>query len=134
VKWLLAIPYFVVLFFLSIAAFFAVVIAWFAILIAGRYPRGLFDYVVGVGGGSGSRRTPSFWSPTDTRRSPSTELSGRPGVRSRALVARPDVGCADPGRFEGTIWCEELRAVHSASSAVTFRRGVLPSGRQGRLA
>ena len=49
VKWLLAIPHFIVLFFLSIGAFFAVVIAWFAILFTGRYPRGLFDYVVGVG-------------------------------------------------------------------------------------
>ena len=49
VKWLLAIPHFVVLFFLSIGAVFAVIIAWFAIVFTGRYPRGLFDYVVGVG-------------------------------------------------------------------------------------
>jgi hypothetical protein len=49
VKWLLAIPHFFVLVFLSLGAFFAVVIAWFAILFTGRYPRGLFDYVVGVG-------------------------------------------------------------------------------------
>jgi hypothetical protein len=49
VKWLLAIPHYIVLFFLSIGAFFAVVIAWFAILFTGRYPRELFDYVVGVG-------------------------------------------------------------------------------------
>jgi hypothetical protein len=49
VKWLLAIPHYVVLFFLSIAAFFAVIFAWFAILFTGRYPRGLFDFVVGVG-------------------------------------------------------------------------------------
>jgi hypothetical protein len=49
VKWLLAIPHFVVLFFLSVGAVVAVVIAWFAILVTGRYPRGLFDYVVGVG-------------------------------------------------------------------------------------
>ena len=48
-KWFLAIPHYVVLFFLSIGAFFAVVIAWFAILFTGRYPRGLFDFVVGVG-------------------------------------------------------------------------------------
>jgi len=49
VKWLLAIPHFVVLVFLSVAAFFAVIVAWFAILFTGRYPRGLFDFVVGVG-------------------------------------------------------------------------------------
>ena len=49
VKWLLAIPHYVVLFFLAVGAFFAVVIAWFAILFTGRYPRGLFDFVVGVG-------------------------------------------------------------------------------------
>jgi hypothetical protein len=49
VKWLLAIPHYIVLFFLGIAAFVCVVIAWFAILFTGRYPRGLFDFVVGVG-------------------------------------------------------------------------------------
>lgn len=48
VKWLLAIPHFIILGFLSIAAFFAVVFAWFAILFTGRYPKGLFDFVVGV--------------------------------------------------------------------------------------
>jgi Domain of unknown function (DUF4389) len=48
VKWLLAIPHYVVLFFLGIAAIVAVIIAWFAILFTGRYPRGLFDFVVGV--------------------------------------------------------------------------------------
>ena len=49
VKWLLAFPHYVVLFFLVLGAFFAVIAAWFAILFTGRYPRGLFDYVVGVG-------------------------------------------------------------------------------------
>jgi len=48
VKWFLAIPHYIVLAFLVIGAFFAIVIAWFAILFTGRYPRGLFDYVVGV--------------------------------------------------------------------------------------
>lgn len=49
VKWLLALPHYIVLLFLGLGAFVAVVIAWFAILFTGRYPRGLFDYVVGVG-------------------------------------------------------------------------------------
>jgi uncharacterized protein DUF4389 len=48
VKWFLAIPHYIVLVFLSIGAFVCVVIAWFAILFTGRYPRGLFDFVVGV--------------------------------------------------------------------------------------
>jgi hypothetical protein len=48
VKWLLAIPHYFVLFFLSIASVFATIIAWFAILVTGRYPRGLFNYNVGV--------------------------------------------------------------------------------------
>lgn len=48
VKWLLAIPHYIVLFFLTIGAVLAIIVAWFAILITGTYPRGLFDYVVGV--------------------------------------------------------------------------------------
>ncbi len=49
VKWFLAIPHYIVLAVLAIGAFFAAAIAWFAILFTGRYPRSLFDYVVGVG-------------------------------------------------------------------------------------
>jgi Domain of unknown function (DUF4389) len=48
VKWLLAIPHYVVLLFLTIAAIFAVLGAWFAILFTGRYPRGLFTFIEGV--------------------------------------------------------------------------------------
>ncbi len=48
VKWLLAIPHYIVLIVLGILSLFAVIIAWFAILFTGRYPRGLFDFVVGV--------------------------------------------------------------------------------------
>jgi len=48
VKWFLAIPHYVVLAFLLIGAIGAVIISWFAILFTARYPRGLFDYVVGV--------------------------------------------------------------------------------------
>lgn len=49
VKWLLAIPHYIVLAILVIAALGATVIAWFSIIFTGRYPKGLFDYVVGVG-------------------------------------------------------------------------------------
>ena len=48
VKWLLAIPHYIVLLFLWLAALVCIVIAWFAILFTGRYPRGLFDFVDGV--------------------------------------------------------------------------------------
>jgi len=48
VKWLLAVPHWIVLWFLWIGALVCVIIAWFAILFTGRYPRSLFDYVVGV--------------------------------------------------------------------------------------
>jgi len=48
IKWFLAIPHYIVLFFLWIGAVVCVVIAWFAILFTGKYPKTLFDYVVGV--------------------------------------------------------------------------------------
>ena len=48
VKWILAIPHYIVLFFLHIAYLVVTVIAFFAILFTGNYPRGLFDFNVGV--------------------------------------------------------------------------------------
>jgi hypothetical protein len=48
VKWLLAIPHYVVLLFLWIAAVVLVIVGWFAILFTGRYPRGIFDFLEGV--------------------------------------------------------------------------------------
>jgi hypothetical protein len=48
VKWLLALPHYVVLFVLDLGVFFAAIGAWFAILFTGRYPRAIFDFVVGV--------------------------------------------------------------------------------------
>ncbi len=48
IKWLLVIPHLIVLIVLFVLAIFAMIIAWFAILITGRYPRGLFNFTVGV--------------------------------------------------------------------------------------
>jgi hypothetical protein len=48
VKWLLAIPHYVILAVLFFFSFFVVVAAWFAILFTGRFPRGLFNFLVGV--------------------------------------------------------------------------------------
>jgi hypothetical protein len=48
IKWFLAIPHYIVLWFLGIAAIVCVIIAWFAILFTGRYPRTVFDFNLGV--------------------------------------------------------------------------------------
>ena len=48
VKWFLAIPHCIVLFFLYVGVVFAAIGAWFAILFTGRYPRSIFDYIEGV--------------------------------------------------------------------------------------
>ncbi|MBE0481469.1 MAG: DUF4389 domain-containing protein [Dehalococcoidia bacterium] len=48
IKWLLAIPHYIVLFFLGIAGIVVLIIAWFAILFTGRYPRSMFDFIVGI--------------------------------------------------------------------------------------
>ena len=48
VKWILAIPHYIVLYVLSLIVLVLSFIAWLAILIVGRYPRGMFDFTVGV--------------------------------------------------------------------------------------
>jgi hypothetical protein len=48
IKWFLAIPHYCVLFFLFIGVIVCSIIAWFAILFTGRYPKGIFEYIVGV--------------------------------------------------------------------------------------
>ena len=48
VKWLLLIPHYVVLVILGVLSLLAIIVAWFAILATGRYPRPLFDFVVGT--------------------------------------------------------------------------------------
>jgi hypothetical protein len=49
VKWFLAIPHYIALIGLWIVAIVLIVVAWFVILFTGRYPRSVFDYLVGVG-------------------------------------------------------------------------------------
>ncbi|MDN5274811.1 MAG: hypothetical protein JWP06_712 [Candidatus Saccharibacteria bacterium] len=49
IKWLLAVPHYIILFVLIFVAMFLTIIAWFAILFTGRYPKDMFDFVVGVG-------------------------------------------------------------------------------------
>jgi hypothetical protein len=65
VKWLLVIPHLIVLIFLGIAAYVVVIIAFFAILFTARYPRGLFDFVVGTYQWSTRVNAYAFWFMTD---------------------------------------------------------------------
>ncbi len=53
VKWLLAIPHYIILFFLGIAYFILTIVAFYAILFTGRYPRGIFNFNVGGSAGTG---------------------------------------------------------------------------------
>ena len=48
VKWFLAIPHYIILMVLWLVVFVLTIIAWFIVLITGRYPRSMFDFVVGV--------------------------------------------------------------------------------------
>lgn len=48
VKWFLAIPHYIVLFFLYIAGIVLSLIGWFVVLFTGRYPRSFHDFVVGL--------------------------------------------------------------------------------------
>ena len=66
VKWLLLLPHYVVLFLLGVAVMLVTIVAWFAILFTGTYPRGLFDFVVGVGRWSARVWAYGFLLATDT--------------------------------------------------------------------
>lgn len=89
VKWLLAIPHIIVIAFLGFAAWVVVVIAWFAILITGRFPRGMFDFVVGVMRWSW-RVTFYYSSPAATDRYPPFSLASDPSYPADFTVAYPE--------------------------------------------
>ena len=86
VKWLLAIPHYIVLFFLGIGAFFAVIGAWFAILFTGRYPRGIFNFV--EGSTAGTTGSPAYAFTLVTDRYPPFSSSPDRGPRRRGPAGR----------------------------------------------
>src|SRR4051794_41319495 len=92
VKWALLIPHFILLFFLWVAFIALSVVALFAILFTGRYPRGIFDFNVGVlrwswRGGCYSSNA------LGTHPDPPVPLAEVPGYPARAAVACPDSPC-----------------------------------------
>jgi hypothetical protein len=86
VKWLLAIPHFFVLTFLGIGAAFVLFIAFFAVLFTGSWPRGMFDFVVGV-----QRWAVRVYAYVGlmTDEYPPFSLGEEPGYPARAEIAYP---------------------------------------------
>jgi hypothetical protein len=89
VKWLLAIPHFIVLLFLLIGAVIGIIVSFFAVLITGKYPRGIFNFVVGVGRWA-LRVTAYTYLLTD--KYPPFSLDDDPSYPLRYSIAYPEEG------------------------------------------
>ena len=125
VKWFLAIPHYIVMLFLFIAAIFVVLIAWFAILFTGRYPRSMFDFVEGV------MPLRKYWKPIG--RTSSMSRDGPLEIRPRqptAFIAETMLPPARPALFaiSGGNFCCNTRIVGlgEASRASTTSMKVGP--------
>ncbi|MDN5796524.1 MAG: DUF4389 domain-containing protein [Intrasporangium sp.] len=90
VKWFAAIPHLPILAVLWVAFGVLTVLAWFAILFTGRYPRGIFEFNVGVLRWSWRVSYYAFDGGLGTDAYPPFSLDPQPGDRARLEVAYPE--------------------------------------------
>ena len=125
-KVITAIPHFIILLFLGLGAIVVTIIAWFFILVAGRYPRGLFEYVAGVM--RWSARVQAYVLLPDGR-IPALQPLGRGGPGRRRRLSHLD----HPGLPPGGRRHRRGRGVHSRRGRGAGSAGELPEPAGGRV-